>query len=263
MEVKDVEGLYDELMNLIIRFADSGVIHGDFNEFNIMITDEEKPIIIDFPQMVSTAHANAEVLFDRDVTCIKVFFKKRFNYESELYPKFSDIQRSDNLDAEIACSGFTKDMARDINIELGLESESDQSEASEDEIVDEITTKTESIQIENESVSEFCTVDSIFDKLKEGKLEPNTANSDHSENESQLSDSCSVDDNFESRSIRSTATTIHPEEIKKRVRKQLHIKEKKQRSKRCVIKGEASAVTRSRRENNDTIKDCSGIWGWD
>lgn len=61
MEVGDVEGLYDELMNLIIRFADSGVIHGDFNEFNIMLTEDEKPVIIDFPQMVSTLHPNAEM----------------------------------------------------------------------------------------------------------------------------------------------------------------------------------------------------------
>jgi RIO kinase 2 len=62
MELNDVEGLYDELMNLIVKLADSGVIHGDFNEFNIMIeTDDEKPIIIDFPQMVSTAHENAEM----------------------------------------------------------------------------------------------------------------------------------------------------------------------------------------------------------
>jgi RIO kinase 2 len=62
MELNDVEGLYDELMNLIVKLADSGVIHGDFNEFNIMIeTDDEKPIIIDFPQMVSTAHENAEL----------------------------------------------------------------------------------------------------------------------------------------------------------------------------------------------------------
>lgn len=61
MELNDVEALYDELMNLIVRFANSGVIHGDFNEFNIMIADDEKPIIIDFPQMVSTAHLNAEM----------------------------------------------------------------------------------------------------------------------------------------------------------------------------------------------------------
>lgn len=61
MEVENVEALYDELMNLIVRFADSGVIHGDFNEFNIMLREGEKPVIIDFPQMMSTVHPNAEM----------------------------------------------------------------------------------------------------------------------------------------------------------------------------------------------------------
>lgn len=90
-EVANVEELYDELMELIVRFANHGVIHGDFNEFNIMIRDDGKPIIIDFPQMVSIKHQNAEFFFDRDVNCIRTFFKKRFGYESELYPKFTDI----------------------------------------------------------------------------------------------------------------------------------------------------------------------------
>jgi RIO kinase 2 len=48
-------------MNLIVRFAQHGVIHGDFNEFNIMINNEEKPIVIDFPQMMSFSHPNAEM----------------------------------------------------------------------------------------------------------------------------------------------------------------------------------------------------------
>lgn len=60
-EVENVENLYDDLMNLIVRFAQHGVIHGDFNEFNIMINDEEKPIVIDFPQMVSVTHVNAKM----------------------------------------------------------------------------------------------------------------------------------------------------------------------------------------------------------
>ncbi|KAJ9574599.1 hypothetical protein L9F63_008226, partial [Diploptera punctata] len=59
-EVPDIESLYDELMNLIVRLGNHGVIHGDFNEFNIMITEDGKPIVIDFPQMVSTSHPNAE-----------------------------------------------------------------------------------------------------------------------------------------------------------------------------------------------------------
>lgn len=48
-------------MNLIVRFAQHGVIHGDFNEFNIMIDNKEKPIVIDFPQMMSVSHPNAEM----------------------------------------------------------------------------------------------------------------------------------------------------------------------------------------------------------
>lgn len=60
-EVEDVETLYDDLMNLIVRLGNCGVIHGDFNEFNIMITDDARPILIDFPQMVSTSHFNAKL----------------------------------------------------------------------------------------------------------------------------------------------------------------------------------------------------------
>jgi RIO kinase 2 len=60
-DVTDVESLYDELMDLIVRLGNHGVIHGDFNEFNIMITNEGKPILIDFPQMMSTSHPNAEM----------------------------------------------------------------------------------------------------------------------------------------------------------------------------------------------------------
>ena len=60
-EVADVESLYDELMDLIVRLGNHGVIHGDFNEFNIMLTNEGKPVIIDFPQMMSTSHPNAEM----------------------------------------------------------------------------------------------------------------------------------------------------------------------------------------------------------
>lgn len=47
-------------MNLIVRLGNCGVIHGDFNEFNLMLTDDGKPILIDFPQMMSIFHENAE-----------------------------------------------------------------------------------------------------------------------------------------------------------------------------------------------------------
>jgi RIO kinase 2 len=79
-------------MNLIVQLASYGLIHSDFNEFNLMLSDDDKVTLIDFPQMVSISHLNAEFYFDRDVQCIRDFFKRRFNFESELYPKFSDVK---------------------------------------------------------------------------------------------------------------------------------------------------------------------------
>ncbi|SCV70258.1 BQ2448_1652 [Microbotryum intermedium] len=148
-------------MDLIVRLAKSGLIHGDFNEFNILIRDhrtqaekerddenaQEKseriereggdfplvvdlegegegvsakrtegvlvePVLIDFPQMVSIDHADAEYYFNRDVSCIRTFFLRRFKYESALFPRFSTIlsqgSREFDLDVEVAASGFTK-----------------------------------------------------------------------------------------------------------------------------------------------------------
>ncbi|KAL1394681.1 hypothetical protein pipiens_001285 [Culex pipiens pipiens] len=89
-EVGNVEQLYDDLMNLIVRLGNCGIIHGDSNEFNVMITEEDqRPILIYFPQMVSTSHPNAEMYFDRDVQGVRDLFRKKFGYESEEHPKFT------------------------------------------------------------------------------------------------------------------------------------------------------------------------------
>lgn len=101
-------------MNLIVRLGNCGVIHGDFNEFNVMITDDAKPILIDFPQMISTSHENAKQYFDRDVNCVRQLFRRKFGYESTDYPTFDSIQRTDDIDIEVSCSGFTKEMEEDL-----------------------------------------------------------------------------------------------------------------------------------------------------
>ncbi|KAH6938259.1 hypothetical protein HPB50_008306 [Hyalomma asiaticum] len=69
----------------------------------------------------------------------------------------------------------------------------------------------------------------------------------------------------DSRSVRTSysmtsCTTIAPEEIKARVKKQLTNKERA-RSKKVIVKGEASAVTRQRRDNRDTVKQDLQFWG--
>lgn len=60
-EVEDPAKLCSQLFDLIVKLAEAGLVHGDFNEFNILIrSEDEQPVLIDFPQMVSVSHPNAE-----------------------------------------------------------------------------------------------------------------------------------------------------------------------------------------------------------
>ncbi|KAJ1605059.1 RIO-like kinase domain-containing protein [Cryptosporidium canis] len=87
----DPYGALERLMKMIIRLADCGLIHGDFNEFNLLIDTNENITLIDFPQIVNTDHINAEMYFKRDVNCIIELFRKRFGIQVTDYPKFEDI----------------------------------------------------------------------------------------------------------------------------------------------------------------------------
>ena len=55
---------------------------------------------------------HASSYFNRDVTCIRNFFSRRFKYESTMYPRFSAVMkdgvREFDLDVEVAASGFSK-----------------------------------------------------------------------------------------------------------------------------------------------------------
>jgi len=103
---------YNTLMDLIERFAQYGLIHSDFNEFNIMIDNEQKIWVIDFPQMVSTSHQMADFYFDRDVDCIKALFKKKYNFESDRVVELKNVKTIINLDSIMKATGSdnVKDM---------------------------------------------------------------------------------------------------------------------------------------------------------
>ena len=133
--------LYAELMEMIVALAKRGLIHGDFNEFNILIKEEEKagkvkavPVLIDFPQIVSTNHANAPMYFDRDVACVRRYFERRFKYVAdEDGPFFADavkgIAGDQRLDIEIEASGFSKKMARDLERVVAYDQDAEIQEA--------------------------------------------------------------------------------------------------------------------------------------
>lgn len=178
--------VYSDLMDIIVRFARSGLIHGDFNEFNILLhenkgmvptmvratekvvseetgLEEERPvepeawipngeeheevvsvtpIVIDFPQMVSVDHENAEYYFNRDVQCVRDFFRKRFRYESSVYPRFSATIREDGkrdfaLDVAVAASGFGKKEGEELDRYMRMVQEAEENESGAEEGEDE------------------------------------------------------------------------------------------------------------------------------
>ncbi|SCV05298.1 LANO_0H04412g1_1 [Lachancea nothofagi CBS 11611] len=158
---KNLPKLYSDLMKFIVKLANHGLIHCDYNEFNIMIKDEVTDsddcgfIVIDFPQCVSIQHQDAEYYFKRDVDCIRKFFEKKLKYvphvdESMLdvdgygegykyaYPDFNrDVTRCDNLDELVQASGFSKKHPGDRRWEEAAEQmRKDQSENIEEQMDD-------------------------------------------------------------------------------------------------------------------------------
>jgi len=100
--------IYNECLRLICRLAEYGLIHCDFNEYNLLINDDEELTLIDFPQMVSISHPNAQMYFERDVECIRRFFSKRCGWEAPEAPSFNSVHREHDLDVSLSASGFTR-----------------------------------------------------------------------------------------------------------------------------------------------------------
>ncbi|KAL1876551.1 Serine/threonine-protein kinase rio2 [Diaporthe australafricana] len=166
--VPDPAGLYAELVAMILRLAKHGLIHGDFNEFNILIREEKTdndgeedsaeaavtltPILIDFPQMISMDHQNAEMYFDRDVNCLKRFFEKRFHFTStEPGPFYKDAKKTvgrggaRKIDVAVEASGFTKKMSKDLEAAIREQA------GSKDEGADNLSEDEESLDSEDEA----------------------------------------------------------------------------------------------------------------
>ncbi|KAH8267644.1 hypothetical protein KR018_012027 [Drosophila ironensis] len=334
-ELLDAPQVYDDLMNLIVRLGNSGVIHGDFNEFNLMVTDAGKPILIDFPQMMSTSHENAQFFFERDVTCVREMFRRKFGYESEDYPKFSDLVREDDLDAEVHCTGygFTKEMEQDLLQEYGMVEQSDEEEedaGTEDPPalvpapvgeaeIDECRRQVENevfyseakpAQKSDDAVRRYiesCTqylgnltvgpevpdqalppaaeaapaTETIAEVTTPPPAEPTSTDDARSISSNDLDtdevpELVGLDPNSRmyrlkmveqllndarsQRSFSTTTSTIAPSVITDRIRRNMDIKEKREQRKKCVAKGEASAVHRHRKENKDVVKEYAG---WD
>ena len=117
--------IYTQLVECVIRMAQFGLIHGDFNQFNVMLDVNGKFWMIDFPQMVSTSHPNADLYiyiyiycsyFERDIKCLEEYFERKYNIKFEMRADLEkDVVKKADLDVEIKASGFIRaQLGKDI-----------------------------------------------------------------------------------------------------------------------------------------------------
>lgn len=209
-------------MDLIVRLARAGLIHGDFNEFNILIrevTSEDgsvkaSPILIDFPQMVSVNHENAEYYFNRDVECIRTFFKKRFRYESSIYPRFVSTMKEGikdfELDVVVAASGFGKKEGEELERYMKMVAEAEEHEGRDDDEEDSDVEEEFEEEEDEEGEAEASTSDhkeldsekELAEEFDEAELE-----SDEQEEHSEEEDSNEDDEEHEEAGPAITANT--------------------------------------------------------
>lgn len=77
----------EKVFNKIIKqmkwvYQNANMIHGDLGEFNIVLDERGEILIIDWLQWVPSEHPNAKALLERDITNVSIFFKKKYNIES-------------------------------------------------------------------------------------------------------------------------------------------------------------------------------------
>jgi len=273
-------------------------------------------------------------------------FRRKFGYESEDYPKFSDLVRDDDLDAEVHCTGygFTKEMEQELLQEYGMveldEHEEDGEQALEEEpptlvpaaaaeidecrrqlenevsysetkltqksddairryiesctqylgnltvgpevpdqkivatpkVIDSVPATASSVKVVEEKIIEAAPTLTDVSPEADGahSISSNDLETDDMPELAGLDPSSRMyrlkmveqmlNDARSQRSYSTTASTIAPSVITDRIRRNMDLREKREQRKRCVTKGEASAVHRHRKENKDVVKEYAG---WD
>ncbi|VDO55959.1 unnamed protein product [Schistosoma margrebowiei] len=109
--------LYYQAKNILERIASLGLVHGDLNEFNLMVSDldpEEnteisnpKLVLIDFPQMISRDHKLANTIYERDAEGVVNFFSRYFDIPlNDLPSSLDSIKRVDYVDVNLKAPGY-------------------------------------------------------------------------------------------------------------------------------------------------------------
>ena len=87
--LSDPRSFLESLLNEIGKAYTAGVVHADLSEYNVMVSDE-KPVLFDWPQWVSSTHPSALFYLKRDIENLLKFFKRRYG---EVYDTSKALER--------------------------------------------------------------------------------------------------------------------------------------------------------------------------
>ena len=139
-EVHDPISLFENLIHIIAQVAALGYVHGDFNEFNILVDDEGKVTLIDLPQMLNSTHPLAKSYLRRDLDCVVEFFRKRFGVDMEEIPvdsiKLGEVKKIKELEGEFNDETLVEHLRTnpELDHESSLSDEDDNCSDSSDDV---------------------------------------------------------------------------------------------------------------------------------
>lgn len=242
----DPASLYNDLMDMLLSLAnDYGVVHGDFNEFNIMLQRETlKPVLIDFPQMISVDHRQAKEYFDRDVECIVNFFK-RFNFHPKNIPQFDNDVVIDENNKDANSSRIKVPLAETEDY-LAVKQTSDEDAQSGGEHLS-LTSDIEKINLS----------DPDFHQSRKDSFRSNDSDDSCSHSHRRNLSPSQVSQ----RSYSVAGSTFTTDEIRSKLKKEFASRIRRDELRRAAkgVKGEDSAVRRQRRLNERRIKEDSNL----
>lgn len=102
------ERIFEDILQQIVRMLHVDIVHGDLSLYNVLLSKDGEPVIIDFPQSIdAAANPNAKEILIRDVRSLTTDLlshqsgHKKLKYGEELW----DIYRRAELEPDTVLTG--------------------------------------------------------------------------------------------------------------------------------------------------------------
>ncbi|XP_011799712.1 PREDICTED: serine/threonine-protein kinase RIO2 [Colobus angolensis palliatus] len=295
--VEDPASVYDEAMELMVKLANHGLIHGDFNELNFSRREDTLDVEVSASGYTKEMQADDELLhpLGPDDKNIETEERSEFSFSDGEVAEKAEVYRSENeseqnsLEESGGCYCRSSGDPEQIK-EYSLSEESADAQSFEMTEFSQALEKIKGQVVENNSVTEFSKEKNRTENYngQDGQRVQGgvPAGSEKYEDEcphlialSSLNrefrpfrdeENMGAMNQYRTRTLSITSSgsvvscsTIPPELVKQKVKRQL-TKQQKSAVRRRLQKGEANIFTKQRRENMQNIKssmEAASFWG--